>query len=204
MNKQWNNDTKYPISTKAEYITNKNVDYRTYLTFFKDSTYFPDENYRYIYNNNYYSNKSYFLKKLNISKSNLNNLIRKFLKFNLVVKDTILNDNLELKQIYKFNDLNDNFVLLSDKEIEKLLTLTSNEIKVYLVLRYTLYDCNWRNIELRYIAKSIGLSETNTARSIKKYIDNLKEKDLIEYSYYFEYVDNKNIKRYKFKINNNY
>lgn len=204
MNKRWNNDTKYPISTKSEYITNKNVDYRTYLTFFKDSTYFPDKNYRYIYNNNYYSNKSYFLKKLNISKSNLNNLIRKFLKFNLVVKDTILNDNLELKQIYKFNDLNDNFVLLSDKEIEKLLTLTSNEIKVYLVLRYTLYDCNWRNIELRYIAKNIGLSETNTARSIKKYIDNLKEKDLIEYSYYFEYVDNKNIKRYKFKINNNY
>ena len=204
MSKRWNNDTKYPISTKSEYITNKNVDYRTYLTFFKDSTYFPDENYRYIYNNNYYSNKSYFLKKLNISKSNLNNLIRKFLKFNLVVKDTILNDNLELKQIYKFNDLNDNFILLSDKEIEKLLTLTSNEIKVYLVLRYTLYDCNWRNIELRYIAKSIGLSETNTARSIKKYIDNLKEKDLIEYSYYFEYVDNKNIKRYKFKINNNY
>ena len=195
MNKRWNNDTKYPISTKSEYITNKNVDYRTYLTFFKDSTYFPDENYRYIYNNNYYSNKSYFLKKLNISKSNLNNLIRKFLKFNLVVKDTILNDNLELKQIYKFNDLNDNFVLLSDKEIEQLLTLTSNEIKVYLVLRYTLYDCNWRNIELRYIAKSIGLSETNTARSIKKYIDNLKEKDLIEYSYYFEYVDKKNIKR---------
>ena len=204
MNKRWNNDTKYPISTKSEYITNKNVDYRTYLTFFKDSTYFPDKNYRYIYNTNYYSNKDYLTKKLNTSKGNLNKLVRKFLKFNLVVKDTILNDNLELKQIYKFNDLNDNFVLLSDREIEKLLTLTSNEIKVYLVLRYTLYDCNWRNIELSYIAKNIGLSETNTARSIKKYIDNLKEKDLIEYSYYFEYVDNKNIKRYKFKINNNY
>lgn len=204
MNKRWNNDTKYPISTKPKYMTNKDVDYRTYLTFFKDSTYFPDKNYRYIYNTNYYSNKDYLTKKLNTSKGNLNKLVRKFLKFNLVVKDTILNDNLELKQIYKFNDLNDNFVLLSDREIEKLLTLTSNEIKVYLVLRYTLYDCNWRNIELSYIAKNIGLSETNTARSIKKYIDNLKEKDLIEYSYYFEYVDNKNIKRYKFKINNNY
>lgn len=185
-------------------MTNKNVDYRIYLTFLKDSTYNKSLDFRYIYNSNYYSNKDYFLEKLNISKSNLNNLIRKFLIFNLIEKDTIFNDNLELKQIYKFNELENNFVLLSDKEIEKLLTLTSNEIKVYLVLRYTLYDCNWRNIELRYIAKSIGLSETNTARSIKKYIDNLKEKDLIEYSYYFEYVDKKNIKRYKFKINNNY
>ena len=122
------------------------------------------------------------------------------MKFNLVVKDTIFNDNLELKLIYKFNELESNFVLLSDKEIEKLLTLTSNEIKVYLVLRYTLFDCNWRNIELSYIAKNIGLSETNTARTIKKYIDNLKEKDLIDYSYYFEFIEEKNIKRYKFRI----
>ena len=204
MNKRWNNDTKYPISTKAEYITNKNVDYRTYLTFFKDSTYYPEKNYRYIYNINYYSNKDYLTEKLNTSKGNLNKLVRRFLKFNLVEKDTILDDNFELKPIYKFNELDDNFVLLSDKEIEKLLTLTSNEIKVYLVLRYTLYDYSWRNIELSYIAKSIGLSKTNPARTIKKYIDNLKEKDLIDYSYYFEYVDNKNIKRYKFKINNNY
>lgn len=204
MNKRWNNDTKYPISTKAEYITNKNVDYRTYLTFFKDSTYYPEKNYRYTYNINYYSNKDYLTEKLNTSKGNLNKLVRRFLKFNLVEKDTILDDNFELKPIYKFNELDDNFVLLSDKEIEKLLTLTSNEIKVYLVLRYTLYDYSWRNIELSYIAKSIGLSKTNTARTIKKYIDNLKEKDLIDYSYYFEYVDNKNIKRYKFKINNNY
>lgn len=181
-------------------MTNKDVDYRTYLTFFKNSTYFPDENYRYIYNTNYYSNKDYLTKKLNTSKGNLNKLIRKFLKFNLVEKDTILNDNLELKQIYKFNELDNNFVLLDDKEIEKLLTLTSNEIKVYLVLRYTLYDYNFRNVELGYIAKNIGLSETNTTRTIKKYIDNLKEKNLIEYNYYFEYLDNKNIKRYKFRI----
>ena len=137
---------------------------------------------------------------MNISKGNSNKLIRKFLKFNLVVKDTIFNDNLELKLIYKFNELESNFVLLSDKEIEKLLTLTSNEIKVYLVLRYTLYDYSWRNIELSYIAKNIGLSETNTARTIKKYIDNLKEKDLIDYSYYFEFIEEKNIKRYKFRI----
>lgn len=181
-------------------MTNKDIDYRIYLTFLKDSTYNKSLDFRYIYNSNYYSNKVYFLEKLNISKSNLNNLIRKFLKFNLVVKDTILNDNLELKQIYKFNELDNNFVLLDDKEIEKLLILTSNEIKVYLVLRYTLYDCNFRNIELSYIAKNIGLSETNTARTIKKYIDNLKEKDLIEYSYYFEFIEEKNIKRYKFRI----
>ena len=200
MSKRWNSSIEYPISTKAEYITNKDIDYRIYLTFLKDSTYNKSLDFRYIYNSNYYSNKVYFLEKLNISKSNLNNLVRKFLKFNLVVKDTILNDNLELKQIYKFNELDNNFVLLSDKEIEKLLTLTSNEIKVYLVLRYTLYDYSWRNIELSYISKNIGLSETNTTRTIKKYIDNLKEKDLIVYNYYFEYVDNKNIKRYKFRI----
>ena len=112
----------------------------------------------------------------------------------------VLNDSLELKQIYKFNELESNFVLLDDKEIEKLLTLTSNEIKVYLVLRYMLYDYSWRNIELSYISKNIGLSETNTARTIKKYIDNLKEKNLIDYSYYFEYIEGKNIKKYKFRI----
>lgn len=200
MNKRWNSSIEYPISTKAEYITNKDIDYRIYLTFLKDSTYNKSLDFRYIYNSNYYSNKDYFLEKLNISKSNLNNLIRKFLIFNLIEKDTIFNDNLELKQIYKFNELENNFVLLSDKEIEKLLTLTSNEIKVYLVLRYTLYDYSWRNIELSYIAKNIGLSETNTARTIKKYIDNLKEKDLIDYSYYFEYIEGKNIKKYKFRI----
>ena len=179
---------------------NKDIDYRIYLTFLKDSTYNKSLDFRYIYNNNYYSNKVYFLEKLKFSKSNLNNLVRKFLKFNLVEKDTVLNDNLELKQIYKFNELDNNFVLLSDKEIEKLLTLTSNEIKVYLVLRYTLYDCNWRNIELGYIAKNIGLSELNTTRTIKKYIDNLRENNLIEYNYYFEFIEDKNIKRYKFRI----
>ena len=200
MSKRWNSSIEYPISTKAEYITNKDIDYRIYLTFLKDSTYNTSLDFRYIYNSNYYSNKGYFLEKLNISKSNLNNLIRKFLKFNLVEKDTILNDSLELKQIYKFNELESNFVLLDDKEIEKLLTLTSNEIKVYLVLRYMLYDYSWRNIELSYISKNIGLSETNTARTIKKYIDNLKEKNLIDYSYYFEYIEGKNIKKYKFRI----
>lgn len=179
---------------------NKDIDYRIYLTFLKDSTYNKSLDFRYIYNSNYYSNKGYFLEKLKFSKSNLNNLVRKFLKFNLVEKDTVLTDNLELKQIYRFNELNNNFVLLSDKEIENLLTLTSNEIKTYLVLRYTLYDCNWRNIELSYIAKNIGLSELNTTRTIKKYIDNLRENNLIEYNYYFEFIEDRNIKRYKFRI----
>ena len=179
---------------------NKDIDYRIYLTFLKDSTYNKSLDFRYIYNNNYYSNKVYFLEKLKFSKSNLNNLVRKFLKFNLVEKDTVLNDNLELKQIYKFNELDNNFVLLSDKEIEKLLTLTSNEIKTYLILRYLLADIKEKNIELGYIAKNIGLSELNTTRTIKKYIDNLRENNLIEYNYYFEFIENKNIKRYKFRI----
>ncbi len=112
----------------------------------------------------------------------------------------MLNEKFELKQIYRFNELNNNFVLLSDKEVEKLLTLTSNEIKTYLILRYLLADIKEKNIELGYIAKNIGLSELNTTRTIKKYIDNLKENNLIEYNYYFEFIENKNIKRYKFRI----
>lgn len=191
---------KYAISTEEEYLMNKDIDYRIYLTFLKDSTYNKSLDFRYVYNSNYYSNKNYFLEKLNISKGNLNKLIKNFLKFNLIEKNTVLNENFELKQIYRFNELNNNFVLLSDKEVEKLLTLTSNEIKTYLILRYLLADIKEKNIELGYIAKNIGLSELNTTRTIKKYIDNLKENNLIEYNYYFEFIENKNIKRYKFKI----
>ncbi|MFU2417221.1 hypothetical protein [Peptacetobacter sp. AB800] len=191
---------KYAISTEEEYLMNKDIDYRIYLTFLKDSTYNKNLDFRYVYNSNYYLNKNYFLGKLNISKGNLNKLIKNFLKFNLIEKDTVLNENFELKQIYRFNELNNNFVLLSDKEVEKLLTLTSNEIKTYLILRYLLADIKEKNIELGYIAKNIGLSELNTTRTIKKYIDNLKENNLIEYNYYFEFIENKNIKRYKFRI----
>ena len=191
---------KYAISTEEEYLMNKDIDYRIYLTFLKDSTYNKSLDFRYVYNSNYYLNKNYFLEKLNISKGNLNKLIKNFLKFNLIEKDTVLNENFELKQIYRFNELNNNFVLLSDKEVEKLLTLTSNEIKTYLILRYLLVDIKEKNIELGYIAKNIGLSELNTTRTIKKYIDNLKENNLIEYNYYFEVIENKNIKRYKFRI----
>ena len=193
---------KYAISTEEEYLMNKDIDYRIYLTFLKDSTYNKSLDFRYIYNSNYYLNKNYFLKKMNISKGNLNKLIKNFLKFNLIEKDTVLNENFELKQIYRFNELNNNFVLLSDKEVEKLLTLTSNEIKTYLVLRYLLVDIKEKNIELGYIAKNIGLSELNTTRTIKKYIDNLRENNLIEYNYYFEFIEDKNIKRYKFRIKN--
>lgn len=191
---------KYAISTEEEYLMNKDIDYRIYLTFLKDSTYNKNLDFRYVYNSNYYLNKNYFLEKLNISKGNLNKLIKNFLKFNLIEKDTVLNENFELKQIYRFNELNNNFVLLSDKEVEKLLTLTSNEIKTYLILRYLLADIKEKNIELGYIAKNIGLSELNTTRTIKKYIDNLRENNLIEYNYYFEFIENKNIKRYKFRI----
>ena len=179
---------------------NKDIDYRIYLTFLKDSTYNKSLDFRYVYNSNYYLNKNYFLEKLNISKGNLNKLIKNFLKFNLIEKDTIFNENFELKQIYRFNELNNNFVLLSDKEVEKLLTLTSNEIKTYLILRYLLVDIKEKSIELGYIAKNIGLSELNTTRTIKKYIDNLRENNLIEYNYYFEFIEDKNIKRYKFRI----
>lgn len=191
---------KYAISTEEEYLMNKDIDYRIYLTFLKDSTYNKNLDFRYVYNSNYYLNKNYFLGKLNISKGNLNKLIKNFLKFNLIEKDTVINENFELKQIYRFNELNNNFVLLSDKEVEKLLTLTSNEIKTYLILRYLLAGIKEKNIELGYIAKNIGLSELNTTRTIKKYIDNLKENNLIEYNYYFEFIENKNIKRYKFRI----
>lgn len=191
---------KYAISTEEEYLMNKDIDYRIYLTFLKDSTYNKSLDFRYVYNSNYYLNKNYFLEKLNISKGNLNKLIKNFLKFNLIEKDTIFNENFELKQIYRFNELNNNFVLLSDKEVEKLLTLTSNEIKTYLILRYLLVDIKEKNIELGYIAKNIGLSELNTTRTIKKYIDNLRENNLIEYNYYFEFIEDKNIKRYKFRI----
>lgn len=191
---------KYAISTEEEYLMNKDIDYRIYLTFLKDSTYNKSLDFRYVYNSNYYLNKNYFLEKLNISKGNLNKLIKNFLKFNLIEKDTVLNENFELKQIYRFNELNNNFVLLSDKEVEKLLTLTSNEIKTYLILRYLLVDIKEKNIELGYIAKNIGLSELNTTRTIKKYIDNLRENNLIEYNYYFEFIEDKNIKRYKFRI----
>ncbi len=184
----------YKISIEEKYIANKDIDYRIYLSFILDSNSESDINY--IEENNYFYNKEYIMKKLNISKSNLNNLIRKFLNYDLIDKELFNNS-----YIYK-NNINKKYVHISENELYKLLEMSSNEIKVYLIIKNQLEGEIKKEITLSYIAESIGLSETNTARTIKKYINKLEKNELISYTY--NYINKgENFKRYLFFINNN-
>lgn len=190
----------YPISTDKTYISNKSIDYRIYIAFLIDSTFNTILEFRYTYFDKFNNNKSIFCEKMKINRKNLNLKINNFLKnVDLVKVENMLNDNLELVKIYEFKFLEKNFVMLSEKELKKLITCSSNEIKIYLIIKYLLNNKENRDVELRYLAQKTGLSETNS-KTIKKIIDNLKEKDLIEYKNKFKFKDDKNIKIYNFKI----
>ena len=54
-----------------------------------------------------------------------------------------------------------------------------------------------KDIELRYIAKKIGLSETNS-KTIKELVERLKVKNLINYYFYIDTSEEIRKKRYVF------
>ena len=133
---------------------------------------------------------------MSINKNYFNRLINNFLAYDLVEK-TILEQETEIKTIYKFKNILSNFVLLTKSEINKLLFCSSNEIKVFLVIKYLLANTKEKDIELRYIAKKIGLSETNS-KTIKELVERLKVKNLINYYFYIDTSEEIKKKRYVF------
>ena len=101
--------------------------------------------YRYTYLRNICKNKEYYCKCMSINKNYFNRLINNFLAYDLVEK-TILEQETEIKTIYKFKNILSNFVLLTKLEINKLLFCTSNEIKVFLVIKYLLANTKEKDI----------------------------------------------------------
>lgn len=133
---------------------------------------------------------------MSINKNYFNRLVNNFIEYDLVEK-TILEQDAEIKNIYKFKNIQSNFVLLIKSEINKLLFCSSNEIKVFLVIKYLLANTKEKDIELRYIAKKIGLSETNS-KTIKELVERLKVKGLINYYFYIDTSEKIKKKRYVF------
>lgn len=176
----------YKISINDEYMTNKNVDYRIYLSFMIDSVKENDINY--ISENKYFGNKEYLLKKMNIKRATFNKMLNIFLDNRLIVKTENKGIN-----IYK-NNIVDNFINISDEELYKLIGLSNNEIKTYLVIKNELKDIYKKEIELNYIKKKIGLEETNP-KTLKKIITSLESEGLISYTYF--YVNNGSGGRFK-------
>lgn len=193
---------KYPILTDKKYISNKSIDYRMYVAFLIDSSFYDD--FRYIYQQKFFENKEELIKKMDIKRNTFNVNLKNFLKFDLVTNEKFINEDFEIKKIFKFKNIKDQkYVILNDQELEKLIECkNSNEIKVYLILKYLLREKKIRTIELRFLAKTIGLSKTNTTKTIKKYIKNLVDLGLIKITIFFEFdfENNKRIKRYKFKL----
>lgn len=160
----------------------------------QESTFY--DYYRYTYSRNICKNKECYCKCMSINKNYFNRLINNFLMYDLVEK-TILEQETEIKTIYKFKNILSNFVLLTKSEINKLLFCSSNEIKVFLVIKYLLANTKEKDIELRYIAKKIGLSETNS-KTIKELVERLKVKNLINYYFYIDTSEEIRKKRYVF------
>lgn len=174
-----NKELYLPCLTDQMYLSDKNIDYRLYLYLLELSNFNTDSkciDYRYLYYNKLKMYQSEILKELNISyqafRKKLNNLIdSEILEYE---------ETKENKVIIKIRVKTDskNFVLLSDEERKKLKKLKSNQIKAYLVLKYTNEKTD--KIQLIYLSNAINLSIKNTS-TVKKILDILERSDLIEY-----------------------
>ena len=158
-------------------MSNKDIDYRLYLYLLELSNFnkSDDIDYRFLYLNKLKIYKSTILEEMNISDQVYRKRFNKLKKANLI-EYTEVNNDIVLKIRVKKN--NKNFVILSDMERFRLQDLNSNQIKAYLVLRYTRETRN--NIQMIHLSDKLGLSIKNTTTARKIFIE-LAELELIEY-----------------------
>lgn len=196
---------KYPVITDEEHIKNKQIDYRYYLVFLR-STYAEESsaNYRLLNVSVFFDEEEVLesIKKINIKKETYDKGIKKFLKTDLI-------DMKNNEVLVKVKDDDNSFYqLLTMAEIDKLLYLSSNEIKIYLLIKcLTQYSKNeYKEIKLKLIAEKMGMSLENS-KTIAKSIKKLEKYGLI--NYYINkskrLIDNKLIKidKYFIKIKRN-
>lgn len=158
-------------------MSNKNIDYRLYLYLLELSNFnkSDDVDYRFLYLNKLKIYKATILEEMNISDQVYRKRFNKLKNANLI-EYTEVNNDIVLKIRVKKN--NKNFVILSDMERFRLQDLNSNQIKAYLVLRYTRENRN--NIQMIHLSDKLGLSVKNTTTA-KKIFNELAELELIEY-----------------------
>lgn len=193
---------KYAISTEEEYIKNKKIDYRFYLILLKNTKIeeeYLKSNYRVLNTDTFFEENKIndILEKMKIKKETFNKGLNNFLKTDLV---KVENDNILLKTKSEENKY---YQLLEKEEINKLIKLTSTDIKIYLIIKYLLQYSEAGYIKLNIISEKIGFNSTNN-KSILKSIDNLKKNNLIDCKIEKskEIINNKfiQIKKYSFKL----
>lgn len=193
---------KYAISTEEEYIKNKKIDYRFYLILLKNTKIeeeYLKSNYRVLNTDTFFEENKInnILEKMKIKKETFNKGLNNFLKTDLV---KVENNNILLKTKSEENKY---YQLLEEEEINKLIKLTSTDIKIYLIIKYLLQYSEAGYVKLNIISEKIGFNSTNN-KSILKSIDNLKKNNLIDCKIEKskEIINNKfiQIKKYLFKL----
>lgn len=193
---------KYAISTEEEYIKNKKIDYRFYLILLKNTKIeeeYLKSNYRILNTDTFFEENKInnILEKMKIKKETFNKGLNNFLKTDLV---KVENNNILLKTKSEENKY---YQLLEEEEINKLIKLTSTDIKIYLIIKYLLQYSEAGYVKLNIISEKIGFNSTNN-KSILKSIDNLKKNNLIDCKIEKskEIINNKfiQIKKYLFKL----
>ena len=188
---------KIPILTDDKYIQNKGIDYRFYLALLSQ-TYFDDETdseYRTLNTEKFFENRIYFLEKMKLSEDSFRKYLNKFLRTDIVCME---NDIIKVRVKNKDNK---GYFLISEEEIDKLLEVSSNNIKLYLIIDYLLSYLRDSNlIRITTLSKKLGFSSTNS-KTITNGIKKLKEYNLIDY----EVKETKTFSDGKFmKVNNYY
>lgn len=160
-----------------DYINRKDLDYRFYLTLLTNSTYNSKENsidYITLNIETIFFGKEELIKKMNISDYTFNRGINNILKSNLIKKN---NDLVEVR----VKKEGKNFTVINEEEIDILIGLSNNAIKIYLAIKFILAGCNeFKPIKLTSLATMCGLSKGAVSKTIKKIIIELEEKKLIE------------------------
>ena len=118
--------------------------------------------------------------------------------------DVITLEHYGQELVYKIKtDTNDiYFTRVYHKQIEQLLTCTNrNTLKVFIILKYTLKEGEYKQVTRKYIAEKLGLSSNsdNNLRKIGLILNTLCQLGFITRQEHYDLYSNKRI--YKYKIN---